>query len=118
MNDSGHWPQRAEVAVAELLCAPCCALASLIGARVAVETVGDAAAQEGLLHSVDPETRTLVLLEVRGGACFRRRPRLMLARTLASRHLQGCVSAGEGDELHAPTVSVVLAHALVRLTGA
>jgi hypothetical protein len=124
MSHSEHWPQGAAVAAAELLCAPCCALATLVGARVAVETVGGGAAREGLLHSVDPETRSLVLLEVRHS--------VLQAREVFARHaaapdggaarfvfrMQGCVSAAAADELHAPTVSVVLAHALVRLTGA
>jgi hypothetical protein len=123
MSHSEHWPQGAAVAAAELLCAPCCALATLVGARVAVETVGGAAVREGLLHSVDPETRSFVLLEVRHSVL---QAREVCARHAAApdagalhfRRMQGCVAAAAADELHAPTVSVVLAHALVRLTGA
>ena len=49
---------------AELQSAPCCALLALLGARVRVACEAGASL-EGLLYSVDPETRTLLLLEVR-----------------------------------------------------
>ena len=59
----GEWP------AAELQHASCCALLALLGARVRVACEGGACL-EGLLYSVDPETRTLLLLEVRArGGC-------------------------------------------------
>jgi hypothetical protein len=67
MGDAARWGERAAIEAAELLGAPCCALAALLGARVAAECAGGAT-HEGLLYSVDPQTRTLVLLEARARA--------------------------------------------------
>ena len=54
----GQW------SAAELQRASCCALLALLGARVRVACKGGACL-EGLLYNVDPETRALLLLEVR-----------------------------------------------------
>ena len=55
------------LSAAELQSAPCSALAALLGARVRVACSGGACL-EGLLYSVDPDTRALLLLEARARA--------------------------------------------------
>ena len=68
-----------EWSAAELQQASCCALLALLGARVRVACEGGACL-EGLLYSVDPETRTLLLLEVRACAGCALPPPLTLPR--------------------------------------
>ena len=68
-----------EWSAAELQHASCCALLALLGARVRVTCEGGACL-EGLLYSVDPETRTLLLLEARAGAGRALPPPLTLLR--------------------------------------
>lgn len=51
--------------VAELRSLSCTALVGLLGSRVRAEC--ECASHEGLLYSVDPTSRTLLLLEARPG---------------------------------------------------
>ena len=62
------------LSASELQSAPCVALLALLGARVLVACEGGARL-EGLLYSVDPETRTLLLLEARARVRTRLPPR-------------------------------------------
>jgi hypothetical protein len=64
MGDAALAAEHTTLSAGELFALPCVALADLIGARVAAEC-GGGARYEGLLHSVDPDTHALFLLEAR-----------------------------------------------------
>jgi hypothetical protein len=117
MGEAGAWSEGAQIAADALRSAPCCSLLALLGARVAALCEGGAAC-EGLLYSVDPETRTLVLLEVRTPPLPAGSRHAALTRCANACGGQGCCAAVEHDRLHARRARVVLIHALTHLTGA